>query len=239
MLVLPQTVESDHEHRRLVSLRGQEWVFSSECSLLVRHARDLIKRTVAVVFTDARSWKRWISCDEGWSTIMSMLASITCVSPPTVPRLMFQWIQFFQSLDVYVYLCCSEDLGLKGRHPLIPGTVIDCGPMFKSRFLNRDQEIAVRGLRYSTAEGLYIGGGPSLINHGCSECANVIIDYETGEVEVIQFIEANMPIRVSYNDDSEQLRQSFGIVCVCARTARAIGVNMMSYYLKFGFCDNH
>jgi len=231
MLVLPQTVESDLEHRRLVSLRGQEWVFSSEYTLLVQQARTLIKRTVTVVFTYVRSWKRWISRDGGWSAIMSMLASIPCVSPPAVPRLIFEWVQFFQSLDVYVYLCISEDLGLKARHPLIPGVVIDCGPMFKSRFPNRDQEIAVRGLRYSTSEGLYIGGGPSLINHGCSECANVVIDYETGEIEVIRFIEADMPIRVSYNDDSEQLRQSFGIVCVCARTLQ--DHDLLSFKIRF------
>ena len=71
------------------------------------------------------------------------------------------------------------------------------------------------GLRTSTIDGDYFGGGASLLNHACCKCANVIIAYEHGEVETTENIIEGQALRVVYNDDDGTLLHDYAILCHC------------------------
>ena len=90
---------------------------------------------------------------------------------------------------------------------------VDCGNLKTSRIGKRSRKIFDKGVRWSTMDNYYIGGGPSLLNHACSMHANVMIDYDAGVVVAIKTIVSDEKLRVDYGEDENVLIETRGVKC--------------------------
>ena len=183
---------------------------------------ELMNRTLSHTFTSVQSWTVWCSVGNSnelsWRYITSCFAEVLKV-PTRHQRGMlsqtFKWIQLLQSSDVRPYYSETEQVGLEANRTLNRGIIVDTGDMFTKFIGSRSLVLKQHGLRTSTIGGYYFGGGASLINHGCSKCANVIIDYKYGEVEIVENVLEGEPLYVVYDDDDNALFRDYGILCHC------------------------
>ena len=180
---------------------------------------ELMNRTLSHTFTSVQSWTVWCSVGNSnelsWRYITSCFAEVLKVPQDiNVKCYRIQWIQLLQS-DVRPYYSETEQVGLEANRTLKRGSIVDTGDMFTIFIGSRSLVLRQLGLRTSTIGGCYFGGGASLINHGCSKCANVIIDYKYGEVEIVENVLEGEPLYVVYDDDDNALFRDYGILCHC------------------------
>ena len=130
-----------------------------------------------------------------------------------IHRQVFRWMSLLQSRDVTVYFDEVEHVGLRSVRFLKREGEIECGKSVRSRVGSRSRQIYGQGVRWSTLENVYFGGGPSLINHACSEHANVMIDYTDGTVLALVDISPGEALRANYEEDVDILYNTRGVRC--------------------------
>ena len=130
-----------------------------------------------------------------------------------VHRQFFRWITLLQSKDVEVYFDRVEQVGLISIRFLQRENEIDCGQSVLKHIGARSRQIYDHGVRWSTLENSYFGGGPSLINHACREHANVEVDYSDGTVIAIANILCGEALRADYGEDVSILLHTRGVKC--------------------------
>ena len=174
------------------------------------------------MFSSTQSWILWCNVqdcgDVTWTALTTSLATILNVSMRRRRAIISQtlnWIRLLQSRDVRPYYDDVEQIGLQANRPIDRGIILDMGPTLMRYIGKRSLVLRELGLRTSTIEGYYFGGGASLLNHACWKCANVIIDYEHGEVETTENIVEGQGLRVVYSDDDSTLLHDYAIVCHC------------------------
>ena len=128
-------------------------------------------------------------------------------------RSTFTWLSFIKSRDVYAYYDENEQIGLKSYKHFRDQDEIDCGTFSLTFIGKRCRRIERDGVRWSTLEDSYFGGGPSLLNHACQRHANVYIEYDNGYVIAMKAIQPYDILRVNYEEDSEVLRITRGVIC--------------------------
>ena len=225
VLILPQLL--DHDLTSLYEVlkrRHDSWIMDPSMGIVdyLHLIPDLISCTLSHTFASVESWIAWCSIrDSGnlsWNLIASSLTDIFNVPARRRRRVLtltFNWIQVLQSRDVRPYYSDTEHVGLVANRALNRGIVVDTGGSVMKFIGSRSLVLRQHGLRTSTIAGYYFGGGASLLNHACSDCANVIVDYDYGEVETVRNVLEGEPLRVVYNDDDSTLLRDYGIVCHC------------------------
>ena len=128
-------------------------------------------------------------------------------------RASFTWLSFIKSRHVYAYYDNKEQIGLKSSKHFRDQDEIDCGSFSLTFIGKRSRRIENEGVRWSTTEDHYFGGGPSLLNHACQRHANVFIEYDNGNVIAMKAIKPHDVLRVNYEEDSEVLRSTRGVIC--------------------------
>jgi hypothetical protein len=123
------------------------------------------------------------------------------------------WLSFIQSQDVYAYYDNQEQIVLRSNKCFHDQDEVDCGNFSLTFIGKRSRRIEADGVRWSTLEDSYFGGGPSLLNHACKRHANVFIEYDNGIVIAMKEIKPHDVLRANYEEDSEVLRTTRGVIC--------------------------
>ena len=131
----------------------------------------------------------------------------------SIKRASFTWLSFIQSQDVCTYYDNHEQIGLRSNKHFEDQDEIDCGNFSLTFIGHRSRKIENAGVRWSTLEDSYFGGGPSLLNHACKRHANVFIEYDNGIVIAMKRIKPFDILRANYEEDSEVLRTTRGVIC--------------------------
>ena len=125
----------------------------------------------------------------------------------------FIWITLLTSSDVAVYFDDREQIGILSKRNFKCQQEIDCGRSSNTFIGLRSHAIEDVGVRWSTLENSYFGGGPSLINHACSLHANVMIDYSSGIVVSLNAIKCEEVLRADYGEDPNLLSLTRHVQC--------------------------
>ena len=128
-------------------------------------------------------------------------------------KVIFQWVLFALSKDITAYFDKREQVGIKSNRAFNMEEEIDCGQSMNVFIGDRSRHVYEMGVRWSTLQDYYFGGGPSLINHACCVHANVFIDYTNGVVVASRDIEAGDALRADYVEAAEILLETRGVKC--------------------------
>ena len=166
----------------------------------------------------ASQYKKWLQNDMAIHdhhpfTELQHLFRSSAATITSIKDNMFLWVSLLTSSDVKVYYDDREQIGLKSTKKFKDQDEVDCGNLKTSRIGKRSRKIFDKGVRWSTMDNYYIGGGPSLLNHACSMHANVMIDYDAGVVVAIKTIVSDEKLRVDYGEDENVLIETRGVKC--------------------------
>ena len=226
VIILPPLLNFNYDRMQLVLQHRRElWTTMALPISITEYLRllsELIARTLPHTFSSIQSWIIWCNVEDcgdlTWRALTTSLAQTLNVSMRRRRAILsqtFNWIQLLQSRDVRPYYDDVEQIGLKANRAIDRGILLDTGPTLMRYIGNRSMVLRELGLRTSTVDGYYFGSGASLLNHACCKCANVIIDYEHGEVEATKNILEGQALRVVYNQDNGTLLHDYAIVCHC------------------------
>ena len=225
MIILPLALNFDGNAYLLSMSRRQSfWTCEDVCIMpMFDHLRRWISAATSQISTCLANWVSWCTTQELSSStpcILRHLRQILCLNTSNynvILGVLWKWVQLLQSNDVMPYYCEHEQVGLMTTRVIRNGEAIDCGPSFTRRIGIRSRDSVPFGVRWSTTEGRYLGGGPSLLNHACVRHANALIEYDNGNIVLaIEDIEIFTPVRIVY-DDCLPLFETRRIVCgVCA-----------------------
>ena len=212
-----------HEEDLLMScikLRQELWTvhYRGVTMPMILSAQFFQDRVTQAKLFNVSKMLKWIKCDidvhpkhpfqELWTIFKNNERMIKAVH-----RQVFRWITLLQSKDVEVYFDHVEQVGLRSIRSLQREEEIDCGQSVLIHIGARSRRIYDLGVRWSTLENSYFGGGPSLINHACRDHANVEIDYFDGTVIAIDNILCGDALRADYGEDVGILFHTRGVKC--------------------------
>ena len=209
VLILPFASKFDIEaYGRSMRRRHSSWTCEGlDIPLMFFNLRRWIPAATSQNSMSLARWITWCGSAEAYSTdqcILGHLRHTLCSDTAQFRKglsLLWKWIQLLQSNDVTPYHYEHEQIGLMAKRFIRNGEAIDCGPSFTRRIGARSRDSVPLGVRWSTTEGYYLGGGPSLLNHACIQHANALIEYDHDDVVLaIEDIDMSSPIRIVYDD---------------------------------------
>ena len=234
VLILPFASKFDIEaYGRSMRRRHSSWTCEGlDIPLMFFNLRRWIPAATSQNSMSLARWITWCGSAEACSAdqcILGHLRHTLCSDTAQFRKglsLLWKWIQLLQSNDVTPYHCEHEQIGLMAKRFIRNGEAIDCGPSFTRRIGARSRDSVPLGVRWSTTEGYYLGGGPSLLNHACIQHANALIEYDHDDVVLaIEDIDMSSPIRIVY-DDCVPLFATRQISCgACAGTIYILIIN--------------